>query len=260
MILEYHRPTTIKEALQLLNRSTPLTRPLAGGTLLNRPGSEAIAVVDLQALGLDTVELRGNSLRVGAMVRLQTLLDAAESGEGLKEAIRHEAALNLSQAATLAGTAAAADGRSSLLAALLALDAGLEIRHAEAGTSRVDLGDWLPVRGARRGELITAVELPLKARLSYHYVARTPEDLPIVGVAVAQWSSGRTRTVVCGWGKLPCLALDGPEAGGIEAAVSSAASEASDAWASSEYRQAAAAILARRALEDIQAGGNQGRR
>ena len=53
MILEYHRPKTVKEALQLLNRSTPLTRPLAGGTVLNQPGQEAMAVVDLQSLGLD---------------------------------------------------------------------------------------------------------------------------------------------------------------------------------------------------------------
>lgn len=253
MILEYQRPKTIKEALQLLNRSTPPTRPLAGGTLLNRPGGEPVAVVDLQALGLDTVELRGNVLRLGAMVRLQTLLEAAESGEGLKEVLCHEAPLNLRQAATFAGTAAAADGRSPLLAALLALDAGLEIRHAEAGTSRVDLGDWLPLRGARRGELITALELPQHARLAYRYVARTPQDLPIIGVLVARWPAGRTRVALCGWGRLPWLVLDGAEPGGVEAAVRSAASDSGDAWASSEYRQATAVILARRALEDFQA-------
>jgi CO/xanthine dehydrogenase FAD-binding subunit len=263
MILEYQRPKTIKEALQLLNRSTPPTRPLAGGTLLNCPGHEPVALVDLQALGLDSVEQRGNLLRLGAMVRLQTLLEATETGEGLKEVIRHETPLNLRQAATIAGTAAAADGRSPLLAALLALDAGLEIRHAEAGTSRVDLGDWLPVRGTRRGELITALELPQSVRLAYRYVARTPQDLPIIGVVVARWPAGRTRVALCGWGNLPWLALDGPEPGGLEAAVSSAASDSSDAWASSEYRQAMAALLARRALEEIYAGtagGDQGGR
>jgi CO/xanthine dehydrogenase FAD-binding subunit len=248
MIIEYHRPKTIKEALQLLNRSKPLTRPLAGGTVLNQPGKEAMAVVDLQALELDRIEPRGNLLRVGAMVRLQTLLEAAEPAEGLKDVIRHEAALNLRQAATIAGTAAAGAGRSPFLAALLALDAGLEIRHAEAGTSRVDLGDWLPFRGSRRGELITSVELSLNVRLAYQYVARTPADQPIVGVVAAQWPAGRTRLVLCGWGLVPLLALDGPESGGAEEAVRSAAGDSGDAWASSEYRQAAAAVLARRAL------------
>ena len=135
------------------------------------------------------------------------------------------------------------------------MDARLEIRHAEAGTTRVDLGDWLPLRGTRRGELITAVELPLNVRLAYQYVARTPADLPIVGVVVAQWPSGRTRLVLCGWGAMPLLALDGPESGGVEEGVASAASDSGDAWASSEYRQAAAVVLARRALELVGSTG-----
>ena len=252
MILEYHRPKTIKEALQLLNRTTPPTRPLAGGTLLNRPDQAAIAVVDLQSLNLDTFEPRGNLLRVGAMVRLQTLLEIADLPAGLLDALRHEAPINLRQAGTIAGTAVAGDGRSPFLAALLALDASLEIRHAETGTARIDLGDWLPLRRARPGELITSIELPVNVRLAYQYVARTPADLPIIGVALAQWPSGRTRVALCGWGGMPLLALDGPEPGGVEAAVTSAASDADDAWASGEYRQAIAPILARRALEQIE--------
>ncbi len=251
MILEYHRPKTLKEALQLLNRSKPLTRPLAGGTVLNRPGEDAMAVVDLQALGLEHYEVRGNLLRVGAMVRLQTLLEADETVDGLKDVIRHEATVNIRQAATIAGTAAAGDGRSPLLAALLAMDARLEIHHAEAGISRTDLGDWLPFRGTRRGELITALELPLNVRLAYQYVARTPADQPIVGVVAVRWPAGRTRLALCGWGAAPWLVLDGPEPGGVEEAVRSTAANSSDQWASSAYRQAAAAVLARRALDLI---------
>ena len=249
MILEYHRPKTLKEALQLLNRTSPLTRPLAGGTLLNRPGETAMAVVDLQSLGLEQYEVRGKLLRVGAMVRLQTLLEADVTVDGLKDVIRHEATVNIRQAAAIAGTAVGADGRSPLLAALLALDARLEIHHAEAGTSRVDLGDWLPFRGTRRGELITALELPMNVRLAYQYVARTPADQPIVGVVVVRWSSGRTRLAVCGWGTAPRLVLDGPEPGGAEETVRSAAADSGDQWASSEYRQAAAVVLARRAVD-----------
>jgi len=258
MILEYRRPKTIKEALKLLNRSTPLTKPLGGGTALNQPGEEAIAVVDLQALGLDTLEQRGTLLRAGAMVKLQTMVESNETPEGLKQAIRHEAALNIRQAATIAGAAAAGDGRSALLAALLALDAGLEIRHAEGGATRVDLGDWLPFRGTRRGELITAVELPMQVHLATEYVARTPADLPIIGVAAARWPSGRTRLVLYGWGAAPRLVLDGPQSGGCEEAVRSAASDAHDEWASSEYRQASGVVLANRALKQVEAGDNSG--
>jgi CO/xanthine dehydrogenase FAD-binding subunit len=258
MILEYHRPKTMKEALHLLNRGTPLTKPLGGGTILNQPGEEAMAVVDLQALGLDTLEQRGNLLRAGAMVKLQTMLEANEPPEGLKQAIRHEATLNIRQAATIAGSAAAGDGRSVLLAALLALDAGLEIRHAEEGATRVDLGDWLPFRGTRRGELITAVELPMQVHLATEYVARTPADLPIIGVAAARWPSGRTRLVLYGWGTAPRLVLDGPQSGGSEEAVRSAAGDAGDEWASSEYRQASGVVLANRALKLVEASENSG--
>lgn len=249
MILEYHRPKTMKEALQLLNRSTPITKPLGGGTVLNQPGKEAVAVVDLQALGLDQLEVRGNQQHAGAMVRLQSLLEANETPEGLKQAIRHEATLNIRQAATIAGTTAAGNGRSPLLAALLAMDARLEIRHAEDGTTRVDVGDWLPLRGVRRGELICAVELPLYVRLALEFVARTPSDLPITGVAAARWPSGRTRLVLYGWGNLPRLVMDGPESDGWEEGLRSAASDSGDEWASSEYRQASAVVLAQRALK-----------
>ena len=36
MITEYHRPSTLESAIELLGRKTPETVPLAGGTLLNQ--------------------------------------------------------------------------------------------------------------------------------------------------------------------------------------------------------------------------------
>jgi probable selenate reductase FAD-binding subunit len=249
MILEYHRPETIEQALELLKRGSVKILPLAGGTVLNQPNQEAIEVVDLQSLGLDRMERAGKTLRVGAMVRLQALLEANETMDGLREVIRLEAPVNLRQAATIGGTAAAGDGRSPLLTALLALDAGLETQQAETPVTRVDLGDWLPVRGGRRGELITAVSLPMNVKLVYQYVARTPADLPIIGVAVAQWPSGRTRLALCGWGAAPMLVMDGPESGGAGSAARNTASESGDAWGSSEYRQTMAEVLTSRALK-----------
>lgn len=251
MILGYHRPDTIEQAMELLNRRSVKTLPLAGGTVLNQPTQDAFEVVDLQSLSLDHLERAGRTLRVGAMVRLQVLLEASETMVGLKEVVRLEAPINLRQAATIGGTVAAGDGRSPLLAALLAMDARLEIRQAENPVAQVDMGDWLPVRGSRRGELITAVSLPTNVELGYQFVARTPADLPIIGVAVAQWLSGRTRLTVCGWGATPILAMDGPEPGGAGSAARNAASGSGDAWASSEYRQEMAEVLAGRALHSI---------
>ena len=122
MITEYHRPKTIDEALALLGRSQPDSLPIAGGTAFNHQASQPIAAIDLQALGLDHIQRRSNQLEIGAMVRLQTLLDTVESA-ALKQVIQHEATYNLRQAATVAGTLVAATGRSPFATALLALDA-----------------------------------------------------------------------------------------------------------------------------------------
>jgi CO/xanthine dehydrogenase FAD-binding subunit len=254
MITEYHRPKKIEEALQLLARQQPVTVPLGGGTALNRPSEAQVAVVDLQALGLDEIHPRGNFLDLGATVRLEQLLQTPGLPPALERAIRHEAGYNLRQVGTVAGSLVAADGRSPFATAMLGLDATLSLLPALgenlAGTEEViSLGDLLPMRAERlRGRLITRVTIPLNASLAYEYVARTPADRPIVCVAVARWPSGRTRIALGGCGPVALLALDGPESGGAETAVQDAFSQAGDQWASAEYRQAAATTLIQRIL------------
>jgi CO/xanthine dehydrogenase FAD-binding subunit len=252
MILEYHRPQTMDEALNLLARSEPVTLPMGGGTVLNRPSPDPIAVVDLQALQLDEIEQKGNFLQVGATAPLQSLLETPGLPAGLRRAVGYEASYNLRHAATVAGTLLAASGRSPLTTALLAMDVILDCRSLAAGDEQVGLGDLLPVREERlRGRLVTRISLAFNARLAYEYVARSPADLPIVCAAVAQWPSGRTRLALGGFGPAPVLALDGPESAGIEEAARNAYSRAEDEWASAEYRQEMAVVLARRCLDQV---------
>ncbi len=263
MITAYHRPQSLDQALELL--SHPNTFPLGGGTLLSHPstslraGSKAdsVEVVDLQALGLNSLKKSGNGLEIGATVTLQQLFEDADCPDALKPALKLEAPLNLRNAATVAGTIVVCDGRSTFAAALLALDAKLE--QAIFDNSRVEyrisnLGDFLPLRSKN---LITKIVLPLNVKFAFEYVARTPADKPLVCVALAQWPSGRTRLAVGGYGKAPMLAMDGPhpfpspsgrgtEGEGIEAAARNAFHEATDGWASAEYRQDVAATLAER--------------
>jgi CO/xanthine dehydrogenase FAD-binding subunit len=257
MILEYHRPTTIEAALALLARPQPPTLPLAGGTALVSRTPAPVAVVDLQALGLDTFQVQGNSLFLGATLTLQNLLDRlSEAGAraeglaaGLKKAIRHEATYNLRMAATVAGTLVAASGRSPFTTALLALDADLLL---QPGDETLGLGDLLPARNERlRQRLITRLTLPLNVRLAYEYVARSPADQPIVCAAVAIWPSGRTRAALGGYGAAPRLAFDGTEAEGATLAARSAYSQCGDQWASAEYRQEIAGVLVERCLSDL---------
>lgn len=252
MIIEYHRPETLEAALILMARPQPMTLPLGGGTVLNRPTLGSFAVVDLQALGLKTLEQQKNSLHIGAMFTLQALSDVSGIQPALREALQSEATYNLRQAATIAGTLVSARGYSPLVTAMLALDASLEIKGISSGTRNMTLGDLLPLRKELlQGCLITKVIIPSNAHLAYEAIARTPADLPIVCAALAQWPSGRTRLALGGFGDAPMLVLDGPEAGGVESAARDAYLHAGDEWASSEYRSEMAAVLAGRNLVKI---------
>ena len=249
MISEYHRPKTTDEALSLLARENIVTVPLAGGSAINRPSTEQVAVVDLQALGLDWFDRRGNTLMLGAMLTLQNLSGIEGLPVALLQAVRHEASYNTRQVATVAGTLVAADGRSPFVTAMLALDVDLTLLP---GNELIRLGNLLPVRSERLdGRLITQITLPVNVRLAYEYVARTPADLPIVCIAVARWSSGRTRVTLGGYGQAPMLALDGPEPSGAVEAAKNAYLLAADQWASASYRSDVVGVLVQRCLDGL---------
>ncbi len=246
MILEYYRPKDLSEALNLLSKKEPLAIPLGGGTTLSHGETSPVVVVDLQDLPLDQITRQGSHLKVGSTATLQELYLHADTPSALADVLRHEATLHIRNQASLAGSLVTADGRSPLATALLALDARLVI---EPGSKKINLGDWLPKRARRnRQELIVEVEIPLQAALGFDMVGRSPEDRPVVCVAVGEWPSGRTRVALGGTGDEPILAMDGPEKNGAEAAVEYAYANTSDAFASGEYRSQTAVVLVKRLL------------
>ena len=265
MITAYHRPKTLDEALTLL--SQPNRTPLGGGTLLSHSKADSVEAVDLQSLNLDFVKQQGNALEIGATVTLQQLLESEHCPAAWKSALKLEAPLNIRNSATLAGTLVACDGRSTFAALMLALDAKLEVksinkfelmemeiesRPPNQEIATLGVGEFLPLRLAQlHGKLITSLSVPVNVKFAFDYVSRTPADKPIVCAALAQWNSGRTRLVVGGYGKSPMLAMDGTEAEGVETAARNAFHEATDEWASAEYRMDVAATLAKRCLEQI---------
>ncbi len=220
MIIEYHRPHTMEEALSLLGRNAPPTVPLGGGTSLSRYRNQAIAVVDIQALPLHAIRVEGQHLKIGAGVKLQALLEDPQPPAVLAASIRAEASYNLRQMATAGGTLVSGGGRSPFAAVCLALDAQLSW---EPGGKKVSLGDWLATKKADLpvGALMTQITLPLNARAAYHAVGRSPADPALVLAAAAKWPSGRTRIVI--GGRLmdrAVLAVDGADSSGaVEAAV-----------------------------------------
>ena len=183
------------------------------------------------------------------MVTLQSLYDAPQISDELRKIILREATQNLRNAATVAGTLIASDGRSPLTSAMLALDAAVT---SLPGDEVISLGNFLLMRDQVLGtRIVTKISIPLNVKLAYEYVSRTPADLPIVNASVAVWPTGRTRVILGGVGDVSTLASDGPEQGGDETAAKDAFSQAGDVWASAEYRMEVAPILVRRCLSKI---------
>jgi putative selenate reductase FAD-binding subunit len=250
MIVEYHRPNTLAEALELLARENPRTVPMGGGSVLSQLRKPDIAVVDLQRLGLNRIEKEGQLLHLGAAATLQQVLESQFIPPAIHDALRvslvREAALNTRQVATVAGSVVSCDGRSPLVTALLALDGRLVWVPGDEVQS---LGDYLPLRAEFDGRrLIVSMRFPLNATLRFESVARSPMDRPVVCAAIATWPSGRTRVTLGGFGKAPVLAMDGPEQVGAAMAVREAYRFAGDEWASAAYRMDTAGKLVQRMM------------
>ena len=249
MITNYHRPKTLDEALTLLTQ--PDTLPLGGGTLLSHKTADSVKVIDLQLLGLNSLTKNGNNLELGATLTLQSLLESEHCPEALKSALKLEAPLNIRNTATVAGTLVACDGRSTFASMLLAMDAKIVVISKQSSEETIAIGELLPLREQIREKLITKIILPTNIKLAFEYVSKTPADKPLVCAAVAQWSSGRTRLALGGYGKSPMLGMDGTEADGIETAAKNSYHEATDEYASAEYRMDVASTLAKRCLEAL---------
>ena len=251
---EYVRPTTIPEALKALQRGTAL----AGGTTLAPRARHIASLVDLQALGLETLTAEAGQVRLGAMLRLQKLVEAEQGvPEALAEATRLEAGLNLRNTASLAGSLIGCSGRSPLATALLALHAQVRL---EPGPVQWSLDELLDRRVKElQGRLVIEIAFQTPGTMAYAGVARSPADRPIVCVAVVllQGRAPAFGVALGGFGPRPKLVVDAEKAlasGEIEAAaqaIEAACSSSDDAWASAEYRGRAAATLLRRLAGEV---------
>jgi len=249
MITEYHRPATLEAAMDLMKGFQGRLVPLAGGTILKRNEKTSFAVMDLQDLPIRAIEKHGSELRIGAGVTLQQIVDDEVIPTILRRACQEEASYNLRQMGTIGGCVAGAGGRSTLLGLLLAMNAHLELLP---GNEKISLGNVTPLRADKlAGKLITAVIVDLTCKAAYQRISKTPTDQPLIGIAVARWSSGRTRAGVFGFGDVPVLAMDGPTQEGLVGAVQNTCASAADMHADADYRIAMASILSRRCIEVI---------
>ncbi len=248
MITEYNRPDTVDSALELLARKSPQTYILAGGTNLILRKSEDFAVVDIQELSLNTIQAETGRIQIGACVTLQQMVDSPELPEVIRSAAKAEASFNIRQSATIGGTIASGNGQSPLLNVLLAANA--EISLARQNKS-VLLGEIIPLRSeALSKQLITEVTILTNLQIVTEKISKTPDDVPLLLISIAQWSGGRTRVVVGGPFPYPKVSMDGTSATGADVSASNLFS------GTNAYLCEMAGILVKRCLQKLQNGGS----
>lgn len=284
----YARPATVAEAVALLEEHGPDARVLAGGTDLIirlRDGSaRPVVVVDVKRIPeLDpAIRVDDDCLRIGATTVMTDIVADVRVGRhfpALVEAAAVVGSVQIRNRATLAGNLCNASPAADTAPALLVYGASI-VAAGPTGTRRIPLTEFFVRSGETtlaRGELVTAIELPLPARpTGSAHVRRTRRrghDLASVTLAVAIDDTGLTRLAYGSVGPRPVLVVDeagilaDPSAGDeartavLDRLLAAASPSPRSMRASPEYRLAMLRVLAvravRTALDRLAEGGGR---
>jgi carbon-monoxide dehydrogenase medium subunit len=259
---EFHRPTTIKDAVGLV-RDREAAKFLAGGQsflpVLKLELAEPSDLVSLANLKeLREIRIDGGNVLIGALVTH----DQVHRSPEVKRAIPALAALaggigdaQVRNRGTLGGSVAHADPAADYPAALVGLGATVITDRRSIAAEAFFTGMF--ATALEHGELVTAVSFPIPKRAAYMKFAHRASKYALVGVLVAETAAG-VRVAVTGaaakvfrlaayekalTGKLAAAALDG---------ITIPATDLnSDDEASAEYRAHLIGVMARRAVQAL---------
>lgn len=218
----YAKPSSVAQALELLERHGEAARVLAGGQSLipslNMRLSSPSLLVDIGGLAeLRTIAVKGGHLSVGALVThaaLERSADVARHVPLLAQAVPHVAHAAIRNRGTIGGSLALADPAAEYPACAVALDAQIVLRSTK-GERRVRAGAFfkgLFETDLRPGEIVAAAEFPLARpgdKSVFLELARRHGDYAIVGLAA--WRGAETRLAFMNVGPTPVLAKDADE-------------------------------------------------
>ncbi len=278
----YERPTSLGEALELLDRYGGSAKVLAGGQsllpLLKLRLARVERLVDIRRLGeLKGIREHDGGLALGALTTYRELLesDAVRSRYPLvTEATEDIADLQVRNVGTVGGAVAHCDPASDLPAVLLALEASVVLR-SRAGERVLALDAFLQgpfTTACGPNEILTEIRLPAPpagAGMAYRHLEQPASGYSIVGVAAVVARTGgsgldHVRVALTGLSDRPFrarvveAALAGTDGSDEQIAAAAARSAEgvsvnSDIHADAAYRTHLAAVLTRRALEAAKA-------
>jgi carbon-monoxide dehydrogenase medium subunit len=261
---DFHAPSTVAEAVDLLAANAADGKALAGGMSLvpamNLGISRPTAIISLNRLEeLEYVRDDGPVVRIGAMTRharieIDPLL--AEAFPLLRQAAVVIGDVQVRNRGTIGGSIAHADPAADYLPVTLALGATF---HAvsTSGKRAIAARDFFlgPLATALEpGELLREIELPklpAGTGTAYLRLARLEGSFPLADAA-AVVNGGPAVVAVGGATATPyVLEVEDPEAlDQVEQAAREGATTAfPDLAATAEYRRAMAGVYARRAVE-----------
>ncbi len=275
-VRSYLLPRSLPEALDLLDRYGPELLVIAGGTvampLINDGVSLPEVVMGLRFAGLDGIEARGDTVRIGATTTLTRLLDQPAIPM-LQDAARNTAAWSVRNMATVGGNLFTPPPGGDIAVALLALDASviLASSRGERVMPLADLYTGFMTSALAPDELLVAIDVPVPSgRTEYIKLGRKLANTPaVVTVAVnTTWSAGRisiARIALGAVGPHPLRARQAEqviEGTGLGADVIAAAATAAaqgcepftDGIATDWYRRRMTAHLVARALAQLAQG------
>jgi carbon-monoxide dehydrogenase medium subunit len=220
---EYHRPASLAETFDLLDRYGDDGRLLAGGQslvpALNLRLAAPRAVIDINRVpDLDGIRVTPEGLVIGALARQEALERSAlvrEHAPLIAAAVPHVGHAAIRARGTVGGSLALADPAAELPACAVALEATIRVGrrggHRDVGADDFFRGVYTTALAP--GEVVTELRVPRPApgwRWGFQELARRHGDFALAGLAAgARMEAGvlaETRLVFFGVGTRPVRA------------------------------------------------------
>ena len=271
---DYHAPTSVEEALQLLGSSGDV-KVLAGGQslipVLRLRLAAPEVIVDLGRIeSLRGIREEGDAIVIGAMTSHDDVARSSTVATHallLSKAVQTVADPAVRHRGTFGGALAHADPAGDLLAPALALEASFVI-VGPSGTRTVAAADFfqdLFTTAIAEGEILIEVRVPKHTGWGAHYekFTRVAQQWSIVAVAATVRVEGGTiaqaRVALTNMGSVPIrasateqalqgLAVDASAIAAAVADIAEGTRPPSDLNGDSDYRRHLASVLARRSV------------
>ncbi len=208
MVEQFHKPSTLREALRLKRRFQAKSAYLAGGTFVSSKdfSLHPAHLISLEGLAvaerMDRITVKVGRVMIGALCTIQQLIESESVPQPLRAAAARVSSRNVRNVATLGGHVAANKSCSDLIPLLVALDAKVQV--SGAGPAKVlTIAEYV---GTRRDQLITRIIVPRIGEdlaVASRNLRASANALSVLNVAVC-FRLSRARSI-----KTPAIVLAG---------------------------------------------------